>query len=344
MDNKDIIKTEENEKQTTDGSMGSKVLPILIFAFIIFCVAMYGFLFLRHTDDIIQGEADITEINISSMTTGRIEKFFVVEGDTVQIGDTLGILSVPVVDAKLAQAEAAKFAAQAQLDKADAGTRVQVKKSAYEMWQKSLAGLQLAQQTFDRMKNLHDKGVVTTQKFDEAQANLNAMQATEKAAKAQYDLAVQGAQWEDKMAAKALENQAKGAVSEVEVFINESYLISPIDGRVVVIYPHKSELVGAGSPIMAISDLDDKWAAFNISEDKLAKFHVGNEITAYVPAIDQHVDLDIYYMRNLGTYAAWKATKPLGEYDRKVFEVKARFKDKNIDVLPGMSVLLKYKE
>lgn len=335
---------QENKSLETSQKSGSKVLPILIFAFVIFCVAMYGFLFLRHTDNIIQGQAEVTEISISSMATGRIEKYFVAEGDTVKKGDTLGILSVPVVDAKLAQAEAAKAAAAAQMDKVDAGTREELKKSAYEMWQKAIAGREIAEKTYQRMLALHEKGVVTTQTFDQAQANYNAMIATEKASKAQYELALQGAQWEDKKAAKALENKAKGAVSEVEAYINESYLIAPINGRIVLKYPHESELVGAGAPIMSIANLDDKWAAFNIPEDKLAKFHIGDNIKAYIPALDKEVELHIYYMRDLGTYAAWKATKPLGQYDRKVFEVKAHFKDMNINVLPGMSVLLKDKD
>lgn len=324
-----------------ENNSGSKLIPILIFALVIFAVALYGFLFLRHTDDILQGQAEVTEINISSMATGRIEKFFVEEGSYVKKGDTLAILSVPIIDAKLMQADAARAAALAQSDQADAGTREQQKKSAYEMWQKAIAGSEVAQKTFDRMNNLYKKGVVTAQKYDEALANLQAMQATEKAAKAQYDLALEGAQWETKMAAKAMVNKAKGAIAEVESYIKESYIIAPIDGRISEKYPNESELVGAGSPIMKIATLDDKWATFNVSEDRLVGFEVGKKMNAYVPALDKDVELDIYYMKDLGTYAAWKATKPLGSYDRKVFEVRGRFKDKTINVLPGMSVILK---
>lgn len=323
---------------------GSKLVPIVIFAVVIFAVAMYGFLFLRHDDDIIQGEAEVTEINISSMVTGRIEKFFVEEGSYVKKGDTLAILSIPVVDAKLYQAESAKAAAKAQSEKADAGTRSEMKQSAYEMWQKAIAGKDIAQKTYDRAANLYKKGVVTAQKYDEAQANLQAMIATEKAAKAQYDLALKGAQWEDKVSAAALENQAKGAVAEVESLVKESYLIAPIDGRISEKYPHESELVGAGSPILSIADLTDKWASFNISENRLPKYKIGEKIKAFVPALDKEVELHIYYMKDLGTYAAWKATKPLGQYDRKVFEVRARFYDTSIDVLPGMSVIIRDSE
>lgn len=319
---------------------GSKLVPIMIFAGVIFLVAMYGFLFLRHEDNLIQGEAEVTEINISSMVTGRIEKFFVEEGSYVKKGDTLAILSIPIVDAKLYQAESAKAAAKAQNEKVDAGTRVELKRSSYEMWQQTLAGKEIAQKTYDRISNLYNKGVVTAQKFDEAQANLQSMVATEKAARAQYEMAEKGAQWEDKVSAAALENQAQGAVAEVQSLVKESYLIAPIDGRISEKYPNESELVGAGSPILSVADLTDKWASFNMTENRLPKYKIGEKIKAFVPALDKEVELHIYYMKDLGTYAAWKATKPLGQYDRKVFEVRARFYDSTIDVLPGMSVII----
>jgi hypothetical protein len=51
--------------------------------------------------------------------------------------------------------------------------------------------------------------------------------------------------------------------------------------------------------------------------------------------------MTVYYVKDLGSYAAWKATKTTGQYDRKTFEVKARFNDKAIDVLPGMSLIIK---
>lgn len=320
---------------------GSKLIPILIFAAIIIGVAMYGFLFLRHEDNIIQGEAEVTEIRISSKVPGRIAKFFVEEGSYVQRGDTLAVLSTPDIDAKLAQAKAAKAAATAQNQKAITGTRVEQIRGAHEMWQKAKTGVDIAQKSFNRVQNLFDKGVTTAQKRDEAEANLNASVAQEKAAKSQYDMAINGAQKEDKEAAKALMEQAMGAVAEVESYIAESYLISPIDGRITEKFPHIGELVGTGAPIMNVADLTDKWGAFNMTEDRLPKYKMNDIIKAYIPGLDKEVEMKIYYIKDLGSYAAWKATKVVGQYDRKTFEVRARFVDNQVEVIPGMSLILK---
>ena len=324
-----------------NNNSGSKLIPILIFAAVIIGVALYGFLFLRHEDNIVQGEAEITEIRISSKVPGRVAKFFVEEGDDVKKGDTLAVLSTPDIDAKLAQALAVKAAATAQNQKAITGTRAEQIQAAYEMWQKAKAGLDIAQKSYERVKNLFDKGVMTAQKRDEAEANLNASTATEKAAHAQYQMALNGAQREDKEAASALVEQAKGAVAEVTSYIEESYLISPVDGRITEKFPHIGELVGTGAPIMNVADLTDKWGSFSVTEDKLPHFNVGKIIKAYVPGVDKEVEMKIYYIKDLGVYSAWKATKIVGQYDRKTFEIRARFVDSQVTVIPGMSLIIR---
>ncbi len=327
---------------TENKKSGSKLIPILVFAAIIVIVGLYGFFFLNQEDNIIQGEADVTEVRISSKVPGRIEKYLVEEGSYVKKGDTLAILSIPDVEAKLAQATAAEQGAAAQNQKAIKGARVEEIQGAYEMWQKAIVGVDIAQKSFTRVQNLFNKGVVTAQKRDEVEAQLNAAIATEKAAKAQYNMAVNGAEREDKEAALAMLDRAKGAVAEVASYISESYLISPIDGKISEKFPNVGELVGTGAPIMNVAKLDDKWGSFNIREDRLKNYKdIGTTLKAYVPALDKEVEMEVYYVKDLGSYAAWKATKITGQYDRKTFEVKARFKDPTIDVLPGMSLIIK---
>lgn len=324
-----------------DNKSGSKLIPILGFAAVIIAVAIYGFFFLNQEDNTLQGEAEVTEVRISSKVPGRIEKFFVQEGDSVHRGDTLAILSAPDVYAKLSQATAAEQGAAAQSNKAQKGARVEQINAAYEMWQKAKVGVDIAQKSFTRVQNLYNKGVTTAQKRDEAEANYNAAVATEKAAKSQYDMAKNGAEREDKEAALAMLNRAKGAVAEVDSYITETYLISPVDGRISDRFPNVGELVGTGAPIMNVMDLSDKWGTFNVREDRLESFKIGQTIAAFVPALNKEVQLKVYYMKDLGSYAAWKATKTTGGYDRKTFEVRAHFVEDQSGVLPGMSLVIK---
>lgn len=154
-------------------------------------------------------------------------------------------------------------------------------------------------------------------------------------------MAKNGAEREDKLAAKAQLARAKGAVAEVGSYISETYLISPTDGIVSEIFPNEGELVGTGAPIMNVAKNDEKWGAFNIREDRLQEYQMGKTIKAYVPALGKDVEMEIYYIKDLGSYAAWKATKITGSYDKKTFEVRARFVDNQTNILPGMSLIIK---
>lgn len=303
-------------------------------------VALIGFFMLKKGPEIIQGQAEVTEYRISGKVPGRILEYRVKEGDVVRKGDTLVILEAPDVQAKMMQAEAAEAAAQAQQNKAFKGAREEQIQAAYEMWQKAKAGLEIAEKSYKRVKNLYDQGVLAAQKYDEVNAQLNAAIATEKAAKAQYTMAKNGAEREDKQAAEALVNRAKGAVAEVESYIKETVLLAPVDGEVSEIFPKKGELVGSGAPIINLSQLDDMWVTFNIREDLLRDIKIGDEISAYVPALDKNIKVRINYMKDVGTYAAWKATKTTGQYDLKTFEVRGIPQEKTDGLRPGMSVII----
>lgn len=233
------------------------LLAFLTLLGVIAIVAVVGFFMLRKGPEIIQGQAEVTEYRVSSKVPGRILEFRVKEGQSVNAGDTLAILEAPDVVAKMEQARAAEAAAQAQNEKAIKGAREEQIQAAYEMWQKAQAGVTIAEKSYKRVKNLYEQGVMPAQKLDEVTAQRDAAIATEKAAKAQYTMAKNGAEREDKMAAEALVNRAKGAVAEVESYIKETYLIAPAAGEVSEIFPKVGELVGTGAPIMNIAELND---------------------------------------------------------------------------------------
>ena len=318
------------------GFIGLMVLVVGI------CVA--GWIALRPGPLVLQGEAEATEVRVSGKVPGRISHFYVSEGMSVNKGDTLLLLDSPELAAKLEQALAAVDAAEAQNKKALVGTRSEQIAAAYEMWQKAEVGVEIAQKSYTRVQNLYNKEVTTAQQRDEAEAQYKAAIATAKAAKSQYDMAMNGAQAEDKQAALAMVNRAKGAVDEVNSYIRETSLTAPIAGEITEIYPKAGELVGTGSPIMSIVDLDDIWVTFNIREDLLPGIGVGKELTVSVPALDRHdIVLKVNYIKALGSYATWKATKATGQYDVKTFEVRAKPIGKVEGLRPGMSVLYQFE-
>ena len=209
------------------------------------------------------------------------------------------------------------------------------------MWQQAKAGLEIAEKSYNRIQRLYDEGVMSAQKRDEVYANYKAMEAQCKAAESQYQMAVNGARREDKLAAAAQVGRARGAVQEVNSYIHETVQVAQMEGEVSDIYPKVGELVGTGSPIMTISMMQDMWGTFNVREDQLNGMEVGKTFKAFVPAFNKEIEMKVYYMKDQGSYAVWKATKANGQYDLKTFEVKARPVEKMDGLRPGMSLIIK---
>lgn len=320
------------------------IIALAVLGIVIATVCVIGSITYGKTNEIMQGQMEVSEYRVSSKIPGRIMEFKVKEGDKVKAGDTLAIIEAPEVMAKKAQAEAVKTAAVALNDKAEAGAREEQIQGAYELWQKAIVNRDIWEKSFKRVSNLYKEGVLSEQKYDETKAQYDAAVATEKAAKSQYDMAVKGAQKEDKEMAAAKVEQAKGVVAEVDSYISETILLAYADGEVTDIFPHIGELVGTGAPIMNIAMMDDMWATFNVREDHLCRLPIGGHFTAEIPALGAAVVMEVNYMKDRGDYAAWKATKQTGQYDLKTFEVRAVPMAKIEGLRPGMTVIYRVDE
>ena len=216
-------------------------LSVVVIASIV--LAIIGFVFLNKPADIIEGQADATSVRISGKLPGRVMDIYVSEGDMVRAGDTLVHIHSSLAEAKLMQAEGMETVARTQDRKVDAGTRIQIINSARNLVTQAEAAVTIARKTYDRLQNLYDEGVVSEQKRDEAKAAYDAAVAGHNAAKSQLELAIAGAQKEDKESAAAMVNVAKGGVAEVQSVLEDQYLLAPCDGQIDQIYPEVSELV-----------------------------------------------------------------------------------------------------
>ena len=277
------------------------IFAIIGFISVIVIVALIGWFALDRTPETIQGELEVGEYRVACKLPGRVVELRVKEGDYVHVGDTVAILEMPEVSAQQQASEA----------------------------------------TVDVASALIDEGVMSAQKRDEALAAYKVTEAQVVSAKAQYELAKSGAREQEKRAAAKQVQVAKGAVNVVKSILKETVQVAGAEGEVSAIYPKQGELVGLGSPIMSISQTKDMWGAFNVREDQLKGMKVGDKFKAYVPAFDKEIEMQVFSMKDEGSYAVWKATKTTGQYDLKTFEVKARTLKPFDGLRPGMSLIVK---
>ncbi|MCH7342766.1 efflux RND transporter periplasmic adaptor subunit [Pelomonas sp. CA6] len=289
----------------------------------------------------LQGMMEAQETDIAPKLTGRIAAIAVQEGQNIAAGALLLRIDSPEVEAKLAQASNAEAAASAVAAKARNGARPQELVMAQANYERARAGAELAKKSFERVDSLYRDGLIAAQKRDEAETHWRASERLAEAARAQWDMARAGARAEDQAAAAAQARQVAGLVREVEAARAETELKSPVAGEVAKVLAKVGELSPAGVPVVTVVDLKDQWALFNVREDQLARFAVGQEFDAELPALAQRrVRFKVVASKALPDFATWRATRGNQGYDLKTFEVKARPLQPVAGARPGMSVIL----
>lgn len=331
---------DSQEKNTEKQAGKSLMIIMLVVIAAAAIVAIIGFVFMNRPDNYIEGQVEGTSIRISGKLAGRVTEFYVQEGDSVKAGDTLVHIHSGIATAQLGQAEAMRTVAEAQNQKIDAGTRTQIVQAAADLLAQAQAGVTITERTYQRMENLYNEGVISEQKRDEARAAYDAAVAARDAAASQLALARAGAQSEDRRTAAALVDAADSGVQQVEAVLEDSYLTAPFDGTIDQIYPQQEELVSLGAPIMSLLRDGHRWVTFNVREELLNELPLGKKIEVMIPALGKRkIEVEVYYIRDMGTYATWRSTKSTGSYDSRTFQIKARPTSDIPELRPGMSAV-----
>ncbi len=291
--------------------------------------------------NVLQGQIEAKEYSISSKIAGRIEDVFVQEGDVVKKGELIFSINSPELKAKINQAKAGKQAAKALSKQANKGARKQQIAAAKDNWQKAKIATSFAKDTYDRVKNLYEEGIVPKQKYDEAFTKYEASKYTQQAAFSMYEMAKEGTREEKKEAAKQKEKMAQGVLEEVSAYAQDLQIKSFYDGEVSMVLLHKGELAPQGFPVVQVVDVSNAWASFHIRENELSKFKKGTEFKVKIPALgDERYTFKVHYISVLGDYATWRATNIQKDFDLRTFEVRAKPIKDIKDLRVGMSVLV----
>ncbi len=288
----------------------------------------------------LQAQIQAREYKVSSKIAGRIESVLVKKGDKVKKGDLIFTIESPELEAKLTQAKAGYEAAKALSDEAHKGARVETIISARDVYNSAKAIRELTENTYKRIEDLYKNGVASLQRRDEAYTAFQNAKYSENAALQQYKIALDGATKETKEAAKQKEIAASGQLSEVEAYIKDIQAYAPNDGEVSNILLSEGELSPTGFPVVMLVDTADVWLRLAVSEEYLPYFNVGDEFSAFLPALQKEKHFKVRYVSVLGDFATWRATSNSKGYDLRSFEIEAVPLENNGEFKVGMSAIV----
>jgi HlyD family secretion protein len=288
---------------------------------------------------LVQGEVESTRIDMAARVAGRLAKITVVRGQDVAAGATLLVIDNPELVARLHEAEAEKLVADAELARINVGTRSEVVAQRKAEIDRATADVTLAQQTYNRTRQLAAAKFAPQSKLDQDMDSLTSAQKKLDQAKLAYQEAVKGFTAEEHQIAEANVGKAAAKIETIRALVNQMTVTAPVASQVYQIPVEEGEVVTPGVPLLSLVDLSDTWLGFSLREDLTVGLKAGDRFRVRIPALgDREITAEVRVIAAKGEYAGWRATRATGDFDLRTFAIRAYPVEKIEGLRPGMSV------
>lgn len=274
------------------------------------------------TERPVEGKIKRKIISFTPKVTGRILKIYVEEGDIVKPGDTLAMLDVPEVDAKLKQVSGVVKAATAQNTLANNGATANQRKQLKAKYAAANEQFQFAEKSVNRAKAMFDDGLMAPQSYDEVFAKYQSAKAQLDAVTAELNEVEKGVRFETKEAASGQKDQALGALEEVEIAYSEKYIIATNTMQIETITLNEGELATAGYALFNGYIPTSTYFRITIPESEIGKYRIGQELTLTIPYKKQTVKGKVRMIKQLSRYADITAAYPDYQLEDAIYELK----------------------
>jgi HlyD family secretion protein len=111
-------------------------------------------------------------------------------------------------------------------------------------------------------------------------------------------------------------------VEEVERYLADRVVCSPVEGVVATVVASEGEIVGSGYPVVTVTENDTAKAVFNIPETLLPQISCGKYFEAEVPALGSRELFEVSSISVEADFATQSATSARGDFDIRTFEVE----------------------
>ncbi|SHE65575.1 HlyD family secretion protein [Desulforamulus putei DSM 12395] len=299
------------------------------------------------------GVVEAKEVDVNTKVPGRIVKLYVQEGQQVKAGDLLAKIDDEDLKAKEAQALAGIAAANGDIAKAAAGSKLSADSTAAAVQKaeaalaKAKADAELARKTYERMVELHKAQAISDQQMDSAEKDYKAALAG--VAAAEGDLANARASrlqvdvyQADMQRAEAALAKAEADLQQVRINLKETNIKAPCSGTITSLNVEEGEMVSTGLPLMTVTDYADNWVNVKVKQSVLDKIKEGQQATLIPVSVpDKKYTGKIVDISRKPEFATARATNDRGEKDIVTYNVK--IKVNSAQLRPGMSVQVKFE-
>lgn len=292
------------------------------------------------TDEVLEasGTVEATEASLGFQVAGRIDSLFVVEGAVVTPGERLAVLDLRDASARLAGARATLALQAARLMELERGTRreeVAQGRAALRAVEQRLAE---AERDRARVRALFEGGAVSRQALDAAETGQGVLTAERDRVVEQLRLLVAGPREEQVAAQRAAVAAARAAVEQGEAALTFAEVRAPFAGTVTHRVREPGEIVGPGTPVVTIANLDDRWIRIYVREDQVGRVALGQRAAIRVDSWpDRSFEGEVTFIASEAEFTP-RNVQTQEERVRLVYRVKVQVRgDSAVGLKPGIS-------
>jgi len=284
----------------------------------------------------LSGNIEAHESLVSFKVPGRIIQLPVDEGQTLKTDDLIAQLDSDDYRQQVTVDRAATHVRHSQFALGLAGSRTQEIEAGRQALLDAQADLEQKKKDFARYEALYEKDEVSAQTRDQADTNLVRAQATVERAQQVYDQLVEGTRKEELAVERANVRQARENLAMSHIRLGYTVLRAPFDGVILVRQAELGEVVGAGTPIITLADLDHLWVRVYIPETDLGKVRWGQDVevrTDTYPGKSYHGHISF-----ISSEAEFTPKSVQTEKERVtlVYRIKVDVENPNHELKPGM--------
>ncbi len=229
------------------------------------------------------------DVTICSKVGGILEEAPFEEGDRVEGGQTLARVEDEEYVLGLREAEAALSSARSQFAKTRQLSRPQEIGAARAAYERAQADFNKARITWERRRQLYEKGVISKQEHDIAKLDYQSRMAARDAVKKEFDLVKEGARPEDIETAGFQVKQAEARLALAKKRLDDTRIKSPISGIITRKMADPGDLVALGTPIGNVVDMTKVETEVGVTEKDLPYLRRESSVTATVVAYPDRI-------------------------------------------------------
>ena len=205
------------------------------------------------------GNFEATDVTISAETTGKILEFDIQEGDSVTAGKIIAIVDTAQLHYQREQLGFKRSASN--VSRPD--IRIQLAAMERE--------LQQQRHEQQRIRNLLADGAATTKQLDDINATVKVLE--DRIAAQRSSLSKTSSSTDE--TASAIHMQ----IEQLSDLINDSYIVSPINGTVLTKYCEPGEYATPGKPLLKVADLNKIYLRAYFTSAQLSDIKLGQKVT-----------------------------------------------------------------